>query len=666
MNELNYPPRFMDHLITHIALVSETPKDRASIEALLSEMTPDWQKLISVHQINFEQGFSENNFDLVIVFGSQKTFEHIHNFFKQLEHHSLHFIWVTKETNDQINSLSSKVKVISPQKLSASELQHDLYLSLRSHSSAMTENKTVSAHPEKLGLTEFVNKTDFLKVLNASQDIFLMISLQGVLLFANKASQILWASDYKEKLGHTLQLTSLEKDKTDKLQNLSLKFLYFLAKTQQACEIISKSNNDTHSYFDMHVNETTWNEEPVMLINMHNVSHLKKVALLTAEVQERSRLNKLKDEFISIVSHEMRTPLTIIKGAVSNLLDGIMGPIPPTHEKVLKTTMRNVDRLARIINDLLDLSRLESGRLKINRRKTNLNDILTDVHNTFQSSFGEKKISLELQIDETIPDVFVDNELLTQVMFNLLQNALRYAKSTVRIRSNLVNTPKESGADEILVEVIDDGEGIKEEAIPLLFNKFEQIDRPSGGSGYKGTGLGLAICKKIMDLHNTKIEVDSSPGYGTRFYFKLSPYQRADDLSVVLDQIFKSAEAHHSSVALIKIAIHNLDKIDTLSSEQEIANLIRQISFQIHTKALRRSDMIQYLRETREFLVVLPNSSRSAGEKVIERILQVTKDCFCQTENGKIFCELKMGLALYPDDSKESRTLLDLASKAAQ
>ena len=173
---------------------------------------------------------------------------------------------------------------------------------------------------------------------------------------------------------------------------------------------------------------------------------------------------------------------------------------------------RNVDRLAKMINNLLDLSRLESGAARLSRRELDLRSLAEEVVQGLRLA-DTKGVALETDFPQTLPLVQADPEMIAQVITNLTDNALRFARSrvTVRLRSD---------EGSVRVEIIDDGPGIPAEKIDALFGKFVQLERRSG-EGYKGTGLGLAICKEIMRLHGSSIEVSSVVGAGTQFSFRL-------------------------------------------------------------------------------------------------------------------------------------------------
>lgn len=228
---------------------------------------------------------------------------------------------------------------------------------------------------------------------------------------------------------------------------------------------------------------------------------------------ERKRLEKLKSEFVSSVSHELLTPLTIMKGGLDNLSMGVAGEMTAKQREILASVCKNIDRLSQIVKNILDISRLESGHVKINLATINLTPLIHEVVTGFHKEAEHKQILIEENTPNTL-EVLADPNLIIQVLNNLLSNACRFAKKKIFIMVQL--------ADQMAkISIIDDGSGIAAEDQKKLFNKFEQINRPEGGPGYKGTGLGLAICKEIVELHEGNIWVESSIEHGSRFCFTL-------------------------------------------------------------------------------------------------------------------------------------------------
>jgi PAS domain S-box-containing protein len=260
--------------------------------------------------------------------------------------------------------------------------------------------------------------------------------------------------------------------------------------------------------------------------HFRDITEMRRVAALDAEIKQRRELDALRDQFIGTVSHELRTPLTIVRSAVDSLRGGVAGELTPKQKVVADLCRRNILRLNKMINNLLDISRLESGRAKARLERLDLGLLLKDMEANFPMLERGKELAITLDGAEALPAVRGDPEMIGEVLYNLLDNAARFARSEVRVRVR----PERGRAagreiDGLRVEVIDDGPGIPPERAGLLFNKFTQVERSVGG-GYKGTGLGLAICKEIMALHGSKIEVDSARGRGARFHFFLPEWNK--------------------------------------------------------------------------------------------------------------------------------------------
>jgi len=244
--------------------------------------------------------------------------------------------------------------------------------------------------------------------------------------------------------------------------------------------------------------------------------------LQTWELAEKNRelnhLSELKSEFISTVSHELRTPLAIIKGALDNLSEDGMDKFTEDQIDFAKMAKSNVGRLSRLIHDLLDLSRLESGKVKAQPSKVNPSSIITETVKGFQISAKESNVELKGKTHGEIPSMHIDPDMTTQILTNLMDNAIRFTNSKVTLEA--VESTRG-----ICFSISDNGKGIPAAELKRMFNKFEQVDRPKGGAGYKGTGLGLAICKELVDCQSGKIWVESEEGKGTTFYVDIPNHE---------------------------------------------------------------------------------------------------------------------------------------------
>ncbi|MEW6170559.1 MAG: PAS domain-containing sensor histidine kinase [Candidatus Omnitrophota bacterium] len=223
---------------------------------------------------------------------------------------------------------------------------------------------------------------------------------------------------------------------------------------------------------------------------------------------------ELKSEFTSIVSHELRTPLAAIKEGINLVIDGSAGPINKNQEEFLGIAKNNIDRLARLINDVLDFQKLEAGKIEFKMEENNINDIVRDIERQMVSLVSKKGLKLVVNLDNNIPRIKFDKDKITQVLSNLVNNAISFTE-----KGNITITSVCQG-NNIVLGIRDTGIGIKKEDMPKLFQAFKQLisakQRKIGG-----TGLGLAICKNIVEAHQGKIWVESEFGNGSVFYFTL-------------------------------------------------------------------------------------------------------------------------------------------------
>jgi signal transduction histidine kinase len=235
-----------------------------------------------------------------------------------------------------------------------------------------------------------------------------------------------------------------------------------------------------------------------------------------ADANARLReLDQLKSAFVSVVSHELRTPLTSIKGYVDNLLDGVGGSLSEVQEQHLQRVKNNADRLARMSNELLDLTRIESGRLELHRTEVAPDRLIADVVEGLQPMAREKTIVLEAEVAAPLPVLHADRDKLQQVLTNLIHNALKFTPAGGRVRVTAHCRMKR----EVVVVVEDTGCGIPPTELDRVFEKFYRSR--AARVGIDGVGLGLAITKSLVELHGGTIRVESVPGQGSRFSFVL-------------------------------------------------------------------------------------------------------------------------------------------------
>jgi len=226
-------------------------------------------------------------------------------------------------------------------------------------------------------------------------------------------------------------------------------------------------------------------------------------------------LNRLKSEFISIVSHELRTPLAIIKEAISLLFDQLAGPISDKQKEIIIKAKNNVERLKKMIDELLDLSRIENETFKLHYSLVNLSDLLEDSAGFFKNLAQEKGISLIYNLPKRPVNVFLDFERVSQIISNLITNAVKYTENGGKITVEL-----EILESKVRILVMDTGMGIAKDDIQKLFHRFVQISKDAQATK-NGVGLGLSIAKDLVEKHGGEIWLESKIGVGSKFYFTL-------------------------------------------------------------------------------------------------------------------------------------------------
>ena len=248
---------------------------------------------------------------------------------------------------------------------------------------------------------------------------------------------------------------------------------------------------------------------------------------LFKEIQDKNRqlevanerlkeLDHLKSDFVSNVSHELRTPLTAIKGAVDLILRQVPGPLNEKQIHYLARVRSNTQHLAGLINDLLDLSKIEEGKIELQAARVSLGGLVHEVMETLKPIAAEKPIELEVTTLEPSIVVFADRDKITQVLTNLIGNAIKFTPPHGRVTVSSAS----NDADSLRVSVSDTGPGISADERERIFDKFYQVAE-NGGPKPKGTGLGLSISKALVELHGGKIWVESEPNGGSNFCFTL-------------------------------------------------------------------------------------------------------------------------------------------------
>jgi PAS domain S-box-containing protein len=231
------------------------------------------------------------------------------------------------------------------------------------------------------------------------------------------------------------------------------------------------------------------------------------------DISREKAIDRMKSEFISVASHELRTPMTSIKGSVDLILSGFAGDTSPEMQELLEIAQKSCDRLVRLVNDILDLAKIESGQLKLTRLPADITEIVVRSICAVKPLADRNEIRLRVERPQPLPAVELDADRIEQVITNLLSNAVKFSPPKGEVVVEIL--PVE---DWVQCSVIDKGSGIPEKDQRRIFGKFQQL---SEGRKRGGTGLGLAITQALVEEHGGTIWVESVVNEGSRFIFRL-------------------------------------------------------------------------------------------------------------------------------------------------
>ncbi|MCT7990110.1 PAS domain S-box protein [Laspinema olomoucense] len=281
-------------------------------------------------------------------------------------------------------------------------------------------------------------------------------------------------------------------------------------------------------------------------------NEIKGAVLTFKDITERQGVERMKDEFISVVSHELRTPLTSIRGSLGLLANGLLESYPEKAERMLQIAVSNTDRLVRLINDILDLERIQSGKVTMVEQFCNAADLTIQAADAMRTMAD--KAGVTICVNPIPVQLWADPDRIFQVLTNLLSNALKFSPEggKVWLSASLTSAGSpdflNSQTPEVLFQIKDQGRGIPGDKLETIFERFQQVDA-SDSRKKGGTGLGLAICRSIVEHHGGQIWVESVVGEGSSFYFTL-PVERPNSDSGEENSDFTGAATQDLGIAV--------------------------------------------------------------------------------------------------------------------
>jgi PAS domain S-box-containing protein len=376
--------------------------------------------------------------------------------------------------------------------------------------------------------------------------------------------------------------------------------------------------------------------------------------IILRDVTNEKEIDKMKTEFISTVSHELRTPLTIMKEFASIISDEIAGKLTKEQKEYIDIVKDNIERLIRLINDLLDISKIEAGKFELKKRIADITGLTKAAVDSLRLEVDRKHIEVKTLFPNDAMDVYVEPDKIIQVLTNLISNAIKFTPGKGTITIEIRDTEKE-----IECSITDNGKGIASEDMDKLFAKFQQFDR-TPGAGAKGTGLGLAISKELVEAHNGRIWAESKIGEGSKFIFSLPKCSERAILYKTVEKRIIDAKKENKelSIFIIRLGDYLDDEKEPEKNKDRAEKVFLPISKTL-TDVIGSEDFITCKNEIVSFLQV----GKEEASNMITRLKTAIKSSICELEE-EFNIDVSYGVVTYPNDADNARDLLGQAYKS--
>ena len=346
-------------------------------------------------------------------------------------------------------------------------------------------------------------------------------------------------------------------------------------------------------------------------------------------------------QFVDNVSHEFRTPLTVIKEYTSALQEGCVGDINTEQHEYLGVILHRVEDLSVMVNDLLDISKIESDILRMMRRPSRLQDVFERVRTTLERKAAATGVALEVQDCSGLPTVFCDPEKVARVLVNLVVNALKFTDAGGRVG---VSAWLDEAESMVVVDVTDNGRGIAPENLEIIFERFKQVDQGARSTA-KGFGLGLNIVRELVHLNLGDVAVQSQLGHGSTFRFTLP----VDEPAVLMRQYFRTMRQFRHAGNQVSLL--------TLTGSSEVAPEVRHEIHSVLMDQVRRGDVLFHPRDAEWLLVA------SVADAGVPRLVARFEEVYAQAYYGPQRAPLpplRIEAKGTFDATRDARTLIDL------
>jgi PAS domain S-box-containing protein len=350
-------------------------------------------------------------------------------------------------------------------------------------------------------------------ILNSMGEGLFGLNRHAEITFVNQAASQILGYAVDALVGYSVRLLIAEQSQTTALLPIDASLLD--GGIHQASDILFRRKDGSILPVE-YMSTPIWEQSKIVgaVVTFKDISH-------------RQLVEQMKDEFISVVSHELRTPLTSIHGSLRMLASGLLDHQPQKRQRLIEIAASSTERLVRLVNDILDVERIEAGKLRMAREACNLEALIQQAVNTMQNLADRARISVQTNFQASAVCIWADPDRILQTLTNLLSNAIKFSEPGGTVQITVTSASMVDGCstvtDQVQIAVRDQGRGIPPEKLETIFERFQQADS-SDARNCEGTGLGLAICRSIVQQHGGRIWAESQINQGSSFFFTIPLY----------------------------------------------------------------------------------------------------------------------------------------------
>jgi PAS domain S-box-containing protein len=485
------------------------------------------------------------------------------------------------------------------------------------------------------------------QILDATADMILCISPDSKIVWANKAFR-----DYHGMSSLQLQdVIGVPLNRLNRTEQHLLDDVQVLAKGRNleiSAMMVTRHDGKVRAFDTI--------QSPILDAE----GKVKMIVAVSRDVTERNQamtrlrhLNEMQAQFVAEASHELRTPLTIIKESVLQVLDGIYGQITAEQREILALCMEGIDRLKLLVDDLLDLSKMEAGKFILNKELFNGVQLLEQIRSSFATQASAKGLEVRLACPPSDVLIYADRGRILQILTNLVGNAIKF---TDKGHIELSLGDKDN---QIECSVADTGVGIAEEDLPKMFSKFQQFGGASTGM-VGGTGLGLSIAKNLVELHRGAIRVESALNRGTRFTFTLPKVGENEIFIESVEASVADARQKGEELLLLLVRVEDDSSSNLQKGEAGMGNALYKAMERLAV-AIRRLGFTN--SQGKDCIVVYGHVGKASAPEAFASLWEMVKRCIFEC-NEHLKTAFGCGWSVYPRDGATVQDLLKTAQKS--